>query len=617
MMIILLIFLCWTLQGSAGDQTHSTKAPSATPGWRIRHSLAGADTPRLAQALARWFAPSFYCERRTEEDQFIFSIDYLQNCEPHGFSPSNLPCKIPRSTDPRTVRAAEVLLGVGAAAGPPPSEPNSSFRLVQAAHDADAGTKRMTVGSREQPRTHAIYVSVRPISLLASTGQPPIQTKRSHYYCIAYFVLLPFNRAPLDERLRLWKTFDHEGDLESVQEAVEINEEGNCRILEIVMGNHGRRILALPDAIEFDNLGPAGLHPRIWLDEGSHEPYPFQGKHGVLTGRKGVFYTATDKDFSGLRELFLPHNAAPTEANVIRPTEIHFLPATNLSDRFSPKAFLKKSLSKQDAEFFMRFPGLYGKDDSPAGPNWNMWDLFQDGTNEFHRTPPERAFAFEISLEQFASRARSLVAEADTRLKKRLGEYESTGNILGITGDAHASGTLKLLSTTGCQLERAGEKVGAIEIRLQLNARAKFDAIGRKWWEASTEQVYRVIYVPRTEKGRLLLEPGFEVIYATPIENGEASQSRPDAFRDEIKTGVLRELKEQMHTIELNTELAKKLNLPEVPPVIGRVQVLEDGLRVIMDPDAEDGYATFATSKMAPQSSGQSLKELTDEHRHN
>ena len=123
-------------------------------------------------------------------------------------------------------------------------------------------------------------------------------------------MFLPFNRAPL-------APFNHEGDIETVQIAVAIPEQGAPHVLEVVMGKHGRRILALPNAMEWERQSPAGLHARIWLDEGSHEPYPFRGRYGMFTSEQGIFYTSSAGNLLGLREMMLSDDADPTDANAL------------------------------------------------------------------------------------------------------------------------------------------------------------------------------------------------------------------------------------------------------------------------------------------------------------
>jgi hypothetical protein len=356
---------------------HATAISGKSPGPEASERPRQPIDPKTAAKLARFFLPTFYQVRKTDEDAFVSATDYAFACDAVGFQPRPLEEGIAGEIDFRSRRLAEFLLGTEAAAFPPPELPARNIRLKPRA-------PRQSMMPAHGP---VIYASVRPLSQLAQGRAIDRDNSAKDFYVIAYFVLLPFNRAPLDEGLRRLRTYDHEGDLESVQVAIEVSGTRERRILEIVMGNHGRRVLALPEAIEFDDRAGPGLHARIWFDEGSHEPFPFRGTRGLYTSKKGVLYTPKDGDFGGLRELFLRHDADPNELNAIRPSDVRLLPSFRLHSCFDVKAFAKEPVETRDAEFLMRFPGLYGTDDSPAGPPWNMWDLFTRSTVEYRPAP--------------------------------------------------------------------------------------------------------------------------------------------------------------------------------------------------------------------------------------
>lgn len=357
-------------------------APPAPP--------AGRQLPSAAE-LARLALPTFYQRRATDEDRFVAAIDYAACCDPLGFTPAELPPGVDvAGADPTSIVAARTLLAVGASAGPPPASTDPGIRLRLMPPDGNREQRADRVARMRPKHGPVIYASVRPLTSFLPVGRAPERRANCEYRVVAYFVFLPFNRAPLAEPLRLLKTFDHEGDLETVQEAVEIDESGTPRVLQVAMGNHGRRIVALPPAFEYDDRGGPGVHLRIWFDEGSHEPYPFRSSHGVFTSMHGVFYTPKRGDAGGLRDAFLDHDAEPEERNAIRPSDLRLLPPTRLRSAFSLAAFLKQDVREQDVEFLMRYPGSYGADDSPAGPPWNMWDLFDPGGVDYQPAPAGR-----------------------------------------------------------------------------------------------------------------------------------------------------------------------------------------------------------------------------------
>jgi hypothetical protein len=198
------------------------------------------------------------------------------------------------------------------------------------------------------------------------------------YWRVQYCVLLSDSTADRAAAYRLTdgKQLNHRGDWLYVEVLVSPEAGEKWVLHEVVMGNHSRRILLRPRDLPAEHearpaASPNAVRAKLWLEQGSHEPYPFGGTEGMRGAPKGVWYTSDGKD--RVRDHFLAHAGnilvSPEKALVrlLDPAR-----AQSALDRSVLQLNGEVSRERLDEEFVARFRGAYGDGprdaDNPAGP---------------------------------------------------------------------------------------------------------------------------------------------------------------------------------------------------------------------------------------------------------
>ncbi len=124
-------------------------------------------------------------------------------------------------------------------------------------------------------------------------------TDHQHLLSVQYFVFLTWNESATykNPAVEDQRAGSHEGDWLCIDLCINVAKPHVPHLVHAIYHNHGRQIFILPESLEYHRTAAGDVHPLVYLEWGSNEPWPNAG-HG---GEEGW----PRRDGIGLNERFL------------------------------------------------------------------------------------------------------------------------------------------------------------------------------------------------------------------------------------------------------------------------------------------------------------------------